>query len=163
MTILDSVKEAGYVISDPYFENEQVLVVKKSKGYTSSYDLAGKNVAVQAYSTGDYCAEDYFADVFKSVKKCSSFIECFTDLKNDTVDAILLDKSVAEMNVATYGYRIIDEDIYAEQYGIVFRSTDGKLCEQVEEAISALVENGTYAMIAEKYPEIINNLIYINT
>ena len=30
MTILDSMKEAGYVISDPYYDNTQVLLVKKS-------------------------------------------------------------------------------------------------------------------------------------
>ena len=32
MTILDSMKEAGYVISKPYYDNTQVLVVKKDSG-----------------------------------------------------------------------------------------------------------------------------------
>ena len=51
MTILDSMKEAGYVISEPYYDNTQVLVVKSDSGYASSADLAGKVVAVQLGGT----------------------------------------------------------------------------------------------------------------
>ena len=47
MTIMDSMKEAGYVISAPYYDSTQVLVVKQDSGIASSADLAGKVVAVQ--------------------------------------------------------------------------------------------------------------------
>ena len=36
MTILDSMKEAGYVISEPYYDNTQVLLVKADSGYKLS-------------------------------------------------------------------------------------------------------------------------------
>ena len=48
MTILDSMKEAGYVISAPYYDNTQVIMVKEGSDIKSSADLAGKVVAVQA-------------------------------------------------------------------------------------------------------------------
>ena len=35
MTILDSMKEAGYVISRPYFYNTQVMLVKEDSGINS--------------------------------------------------------------------------------------------------------------------------------
>ena len=53
MTILDSMKEAGYVISAPYYDNTQVLVVKADSGFASSADLAGKVVAVQLGTSGE--------------------------------------------------------------------------------------------------------------
>ena len=40
MTILDTMKESGYVISEPYYDNTQVLVVKNDSGFASSADLA---------------------------------------------------------------------------------------------------------------------------
>ena len=51
---------------------------------------------------------------------------------------------------------------YSDQYGIAFRSSDAELCAQMEGAVAALVENGTYAQIAEKYPDIVNNLLFLN-
>lgn len=89
-------------------------------------------------------------------------IASFNALKNNSVDAVFADKAVAEEYVSMNdGYKIIDEDIWLEQYGVAFRSGDADLCEQVEKAISVLVKNGTYAKIAGRYPELKNNLIYL--
>ena len=40
-------------------------------------------------------------------------------------------------------------------------SSNQALCDQVEAAVQALVENGTYAEIASKYPDIVNNLLFL--
>lgn len=167
MTILDSMKEAGYVISKPYFDNEQVLVVKESSGLNSSKDLAGKDVAVQLGTSGESLLKDEkglksLADTFNKVITCDSFLKCFTELTGNAVDAVFVDKPVAENYVAeNKGFKVIDEDLGAEQYGIAFRSDDTALCEQIEGAVAALVENGTYAEIASKYPAIVNNLLFL--
>ena len=58
MTILDSMKEAGYVISEPYYYNTQVLLVKDGGGIESSSDLAGKIVAVQLGTSGEALLAD---------------------------------------------------------------------------------------------------------
>ena len=52
------------------------------------------------------------------------------------------------------GYRFLDEDLGVESYAIGFRIGDGALAEQVNGAVKALVKNGTYAKIAESYPDI---------
>ena len=75
MTILDSMKEAGYVISEPYYDNTQVLVVKTDSGFKSSKDLAGKIVAVQLGTSGENLLNDDLkdlADTFDSVLTCST-------------------------------------------------------------------------------------------
>ena len=51
----------------------------------------------------------------------------------------------------------------AEEYGIAFRSGDAEMCAQLEGAVAQLVENGTYAEIAAKYPDIDPaNLVFLN-
>lgn len=169
MTILDSMKEAGYVISAPYYDNTQVLVVKENSGLASSADLAGKLVAVQLGTSGEALLNGDLADLaatFGNIVTCDSFLKCFTELEGNAVDAVFVDLPVAASYAANHdGLLIIDEQLGAEQYGIAFRSGDAELCAQVEEAIQALVENGTYAEIASKseYVDIVNNLLFLNT
>ena len=165
MTILDSMKEAGYIISRPYFENEQVLVVKEDSEYNSSKDLAGKVVAVQLGTSGEALLNDDLKELagsFSDVVTANSFTSCFTELAGGAVDAVFVDAPVADDYVSSHdGFRIIDENLGAEQYGIAFRSGDAELCAQVEAAIDAIIENGTYASIVEKYPDIAGNLLLI--
>ena len=168
MTILDTMKEAGYVISAPYYDNSQVLVVKADSGFASSADLAGKVVAVQLGTSGEALLNGDLADLaatFGNVLTCDSFLKCFTELEGGAADAVFVDLPVATSYVKDHSaLTIIDESLGAEQYGIAFRSGDAELCAQVEGAVQALVENGTYAEIAAKpeYAEIVNNLLFLN-
>ena len=79
------------------------------------------------------------------------------------MDAVFVDMPVATSYCAEHdGLKIIDEQLGAEQYGIAFRSGDADLCAKVEGAIAALVKDGTYKKIADKYPDIVNNLLFLN-
>jgi len=169
MTILDSMKEAGYVISEPYYDSTQVIVVKEDSGINTADDLAGKIVAVQLGTSGDTLLSvggdlHDWANTFYQAITCDSFLTCFTELGGGSVDAVFVDKPVAATFVSeNAGYKIIDENLGAEQYGIAFRSGDSELCSQIEGAVAQLVENGTYAEIAAKYPDIsTNNLLFLN-
>ena len=166
MTILDSMIEAGYVISAPYYDNTQVLLVKESSGIKSSADLAGKTVAVQLGTSGEALLQDDLADVaatFNNVVTCDSFLKCFTELDGNAVDAVFVDAPVAKAYAEGKGdqYTIIDEGLGAEQYGIAFRSGDQALCDAIEGAVAELVADGTYAKIADNYPDIKNNLLFL--
>lgn len=168
MTILDTMKQAGYVISAPYYDSEQVLLVKEDSEFKTSKDLAGKAVAVQLGTSGaSLLAEDgdlaELSASFSDVITCDSFLKGFTELAGGAVDAVFVDLPVATKYMAeNEGFRIIDEDFGAEQYGIAFRSGDKAICDAMEGAVAALVENGTYAEIAAKYPDIVNNLIFLS-
>jgi len=166
MTILDSMSAAGYVISKPYYDNTQVLLVKEDSEYRTSADLAGKVVAVQLGTSGETLLNGDLADLaasFSQLVTCDSFLKCFTELGGGAVDAVFVDYPVAKAYAEeNQGYRIIDEGLGAEQYGIAFRSGDSEMCKQIEEAVAKLVENGTYAKIANNYPDIVNNLIFLN-
>ena len=167
MTILDTMTEAGYVISAPYFDSTQVLVVKADSGIASSADLAGKVVAVQLGTSGETLLNTDLADLtatFGDLMTCNSFLSCFTELGGGAADAVFVDLPVAAKFCSeNEGYTIINENLGSEQYGIAFRSGDADLCAQVEAAVAALVADGTYAEIASKegYEDIVNNLIFL--
>lgn len=164
MTILDSMKEAGYVISAPYYDNTQVIMVKEGSDIKSSADLAGKVVAVQLGTSGAALLADGgdladLAATFADLTTCDSFLKCFTELGGGAVDAVIVDKPVAVSYAeSNKGFTVLDEGLGAEQYGIAFRAGDEELCATVEDAVAQLVANGTYAEIAAKYPDIANNL-----
>lgn len=164
MTILDSMKEAGYVISAPYYDNTQVIMVKEGSDIKSSADLTGKVVAVQLGTSGEALLADGgdladLAATFADLTTCDSFLKCFTELGGGAVDAVIVDKPVAVSYAeSNKGFTVLDEGLGAEQYGIAFRAGDEELCATVEDAVAQLVANGTYAEIAAKYPDIANNL-----
>lgn len=165
MTILDSMKEAGYIISAPYYDNTQVVLVKADSGIKSSEDLAGKDVAVQLGTSGEKLLNEDLADMaatFNNVITCDSFLKCFTELDGNAVDAVFVDYPVAKEYQSEHeGFEILDEEFGEEQYGIAFRSSDQALCDKIEDAVQELVADGTYAKIAEKYPDIIGNLLFL--
>ena len=170
MTILDSMKEAGYVLSEPYYDSTQVLLVKTDSGYSGYADLAGKDVAVQLGTSGESLLVEGgdLADIaatFHQVVTCDSFLKCFTELDGGAVDAVFVDLPVAAAYAAEHeGFTVLNENLGAEQYGIAFRSGDQALCDAIEGAVAELVADGTYAQIAAKdeYTEIVNNLIFLS-
>ncbi len=170
ITILDSMTEAGYVLSAPYYDSTQVLVVKKDSGIASSADLAGKVVAVQLGTSGEALLNGDLADLratFAELVTGQSFNACFTELLGGAADAVFVDLPVATDYLANHDadgvLTILDEGLGAEQYGLAFRSGEEDLCDTIEGAVAELVDNGTYAAIAAKYPDIVNNLLFLSS
>ncbi len=167
MTILDSMKDAGYVLSAPYYDSTQVLLVKEDSAFKTANDLKGKIVAVELGTSGEKLLTDEKSDLYEygqsvEIVTCESFTKCFTELAGNAADAVFVDKPVAEKYCSeNEGFRIIDENLGSEQYGIAFRAGDEELCAQVERTIAELVADGTYKEIADKYPGIVNNLIFL--
>ena len=159
MTILDSMKEAGYVLSFPYYDNTQVVLTKEGNGINSLEDLAGKRVAVQLGTSGEtlLAEEDgqlALAQTFEGGAPVTmeNFNICGTELDAGGVDAVVVDLPVAQNLASRFAnFVILDETLGSEQYGICFRNGDDTLCKQFEDAIMQLVEDGTYLKLAQKY------------
>ena len=168
MTIRDTMIEQGYVISKPYYDNAQALVVRKDSGITSSADLAGKIVAVQLGTSGEAMLNEDLTtlkDTFQELVTCESFLVCFTELEGGAVDAVFVDLPVAKSYIAKKDtLAVLDELFGEEQYGMAFRAGEEELCAKIEAAVQTLVETGKYAEIASKpeYASIVNNLIFLN-
>ena len=69
--------------------------------------------------------------------------------------ALLLSLSLAACGGSkTVSYTFLDEELGTETYGIAFRQGDEAMKNMVENGLMAIVENGTFEEIAEKYPDI---------
>jgi len=162
MTILDSMAEAGYVLSFPYYDNFQVVLTKEGNGIASFEDLAGKRVAVQLGTSGEEMlatpqsegGQLELAQTFEGGAPVTmeNFNICATELDAGGVDAVVIDLPVAKnLKEKFASFVILDGVLGTEQYGICFRNGDDELCKQFEDAIMKLVEDGTYLALAQKY------------
>ena len=135
----------------PYLKNAQVLVVKKDAAYQTLADLTGKTVGLQAGSSAAE-ALDTAADFKAGLKNVVEFKDNLTalmDLEIGGVDAVIMDLIVANDNITRSGkgYRILDEFLYAEDYGVGFRKSDLALRDAVQAALEAMAKDGTLASI----------------
>ena len=157
MTIKQSMIDAGFVISAPYYENKQVILTKDSSDITSSADLAGKRVAVQLGTSGEDMLAGDLAELSQTFETgaaitMESFLVCATELDAGGVDAVVVDLPVAQDLASKYeGFVILDEILGNEQYGILYRAGDEELCKKVDDAVMQLVADGTYLELINKY------------
>ena len=120
-------REDDYTWSDPYLNNEQVMVVTSDSGIETLADLAGKNVVVQAASAAldALNSEDNkeLTDSFASLTENPDYNTAFMNIDSGAADAVAVDIGVAKYQLAQREegkYKILDEPIQSEQYGIGF-------------------------------------------
>ena len=148
MTILDTMKEAGYVLSAPYFDNSQVILTKKDSGITTLADLAGKRVAVQLGTSGQALLEDEegqlaLAQTFEGGAPVTmeNFNICGTELDAGGVDAVVIDLPVAQNLAAKFaGFQILEETLGNECSLDAVQSVQEKALQRVSRMTGSLPE-----------------------
>ncbi len=75
------------------------------------------------------------------------------DLEQGGVDVVLMDEIVARFYIQqrSKNYRVLDEALAGEEYGIGFRKEDWELMEKFEETLIAMAEDGTMAAISQRW------------
>lgn len=153
-------REDDYTWSKPYVDNSQVMVVGKDSGIEKLEDLAGKIVGVQAASAALQVLQDEeqqkaLADTFASLQEFADYNSAFVELQAGAVDAIAMDIGVANYQISTRengsDFVILDEALNSEQYAVGFKKGNTELCDIVNADLDKLVEDGTFAKLAEKY------------
>lgn len=151
-------REDDYTWSDPYLNNEQVMVVAADSGIEKLDDLAGKNVVVQAASAAlDALNSDDNKDLtasFASLTENPDYNTAFMNLDSGAADAIAVDIGVAKYQLSQREegkYVILDEPIQSEQYGIGFKKGNDELKDTVWEEVLKLYDAGEVDKLAEKY------------
>lgn len=149
-------REDAYTWSSPYVDNSQVVMVRTASPIKSLADLAGKVVAVQtdtpvmkALQEGGKRAE--LGRSFKKLVISPNYNNAVMELEAGSVNAVALDIGVAQEKVKTGNFRILDEVVITEKYGIGFRKGNTALRDQVEKTLKEMVADGTAKKISEKY------------
>lgn len=148
-------RENDYEWTTPYMKNRQVAVVSKDSPINSLADLKGKKVVVQVDSSAKDALNDN-AELKASVKEVievGDYLTALNDLRTGGVDAVLMDETVAGYNLEKNGgdYRIIDEALSEEEYGVGFLKGNTELRDKVQGALEEMAKDGTMAEISNKW------------
>lgn len=153
-------REDDYTWSVPYIDNSQVFVVATNSGIASKADLAGQIVGVQKDSSAlaaltdeevpeNVALKDSFADLIEY----GDYNTAFMDLEAGSINAVAMDIGVANYQLSSRGdaYKILDEELSTEQYGIGFLKGNDELKNIVEKSLLELYKEGVVTETAKKY------------
>jgi polar amino acid transport system substrate-binding protein len=153
-------RENDYTWSDPYIDNKQVVVVKSDAGIDSLDDLAGKTVETQKDSSALAALQGdnkTLADTFAALTEVADYNTAFMDLESGACDAVAIDIGVAQYQVSSKDnsddFKILDDSISSEQYGVGFKLGNEDLRDQVQKTLDEMFEDGTVAKLAENYSD----------
>ena len=144
----------------PYMQNTQILVVKKTSGIHSVEDMTGKVLGAQNGSSGMLDFEENPEVLKKRVKggdadQYQSVNEAIIDLKNDRIDALLIDRVYADYYLTTEGiadeYDTIPSGFESESFAVGVRPADKKLLEALNKAFKELYQEGIFQQISQKW------------
>ena len=149
-------REKDYTFSIPYVDNSIVVCVKSDSDIKTLADLSGKNVAVQAGSSGLIALEEEenteLVKSFAQLEQTENYNTCFMNLESGFIDAVVVDLSVAKYQMSNNSkFKMLEQVIKKEQYAIGFRKGDTELKDKVEKAIIDMYKDGTYMSIAKRY------------
>lgn len=150
-------RETKYTWSDPYMDNSQVFVVKVKSKIQTLNDLKGKTVTAQTDSAAlSALQSDERKDLtasFRDLVVCSQYNAAFMDLDAGAVDAIAMDIGVAKFQIAGREdeFVILEEILLPEKYGVGFKLGNTELRDKVQETLSEMAKDGTFAKISEKW------------
>lgn len=150
-------REESMAMTFSYLNNQIMVYTKKDSGIAKLEDLAGKKVAVQSGSYAEeLLAVDDYAELAGSFAETLAFDEYLTalmDLQQGGVDAVLIDKVVAEFRIANMdnvdlvGVIALEDD----NYGIGFRKEDIALRDKVQEILIEMKKDGALAAISQTW------------
>jgi polar amino acid transport system substrate-binding protein len=154
-TITDERKK-NLLFTPPYLRNAQVVVVKSNSPVNTMNDLAGKVAGTQAGSASIEAidgAPEFKASLRGEVIQYSNFLTALMDLDVGGTDAVVIDLVVANDNINRSGkdFRILDDRLDEEEFGIGFRLRDKALCDRVWEILLAMARDGTVAAISTQW------------
>ena len=141
-------REKNFDFSDAYYETENAVLVKSSdvNKYTSVDSLAGKKVAVQKGTIEEGLVKDQMSK--SNLVSLTAMGEAITELKSDQVQAVDLEKPVAEgylaqnsdLTLANFTLKTGDGDAKA----VAMKKNSGKLKKTVNKVIAKLAKEDKY-------------------
>jgi polar amino acid transport system substrate-binding protein len=145
-----------------YFTAGTSILVKKGnpEKIASLDDFCGKTIALQRGTTQEDVAKEQQAKCKTAGKELKVLAfdrdtEALLQVKQGRAVADMNDFPVAAYNAKTSGggndFEVVGEQIAAGPYGIGVRKEDTQLRDALQKALQALIDNGEYAKVLEKW------------
>lgn len=136
--------------SDPYYYSGGAIFVREGNTDIKSVDdLEDMKIGVVGQSTYETAAAEYTEDI----QYYSSDVVALQDLEIEgRLDAVITADVVGfEAQKAGLKVEMVGEPLWIEQPSIAVRKDDEELLAAIDEALDAIIENGTYEEISEKW------------
>ncbi|MFC7156644.1 basic amino acid ABC transporter substrate-binding protein [Halomarina halobia] len=156
MTITEE-REQTISFTNSYYEADQSILVAKGGDFSPSSldDLSGRPIGAQKGTTGEQVVQEELVDAGKlepsNYKAYDNYVLAVTDLENGNVDAVVLDKPVAQTFQQERDVEIAFTYETGEAYGFGVRKDDNAVRQALNEGLQAVEENGTYEELRNKW------------
>lgn len=153
LTITDE-RKAQMDFTDPYLENDQVIVVKKDSAIKTKADLSGKKVGIQKSSSAeDALNADAIKDALAEVVSYDENVSALQDLGIGRTDAVVVDSVVANWYIKDNDadYRLLEESLAPEKYGIAVKKGNTELLNAINSALNDMRKDGKAAEISKTW------------
>lgn len=154
----------GYTITDerkgkvlftkPYLKNAQVIATLADSDIAKLKDLSGKKIGLQALSSAsDALNANAISSEIKSVSEYADNVLALSDLKSGRVDAVVIDEVVINyyMSKDEGTFKILDESLAPEEYGVGVKKGNEELLEKLQAALDKMNEDGSASKISTKW------------
>lgn len=142
--------------SEPYFNNQLVIITKAASTIESISDLANCNVGVESTSSSDQTitTNTVLLNSLKELKKYDDSAGAILALQAGLVDAVVVDEIFARYEVMAKNpgvFRVAEEGLGDELYGVGYRLGDTKLRDRIDEIIEILRQEGFLSQLSMTY------------
>jgi len=154
----------GYTITDdrkkkvlftkPYLKNAQVVVTRNDSKLTKLSNLEGKVVGLQSLSSAsDALNANPIKSKIKTVTEFNDNVLALNDLKSGRLDAVVIDEVVINyyMTKEKDTFKILDESLAPEEYGVGVKKGNGDLLKNLQKALDDMNADGTATKISTKW------------
>ncbi|WP_453991815.1 basic amino acid ABC transporter substrate-binding protein [Bacillus nitroreducens] len=149
-------RKKEYLFTIPFFLSTNKIMIPEDSDIQTAEDLKGKVVAVQASTTGHFAVEKVLGEKHPDIKAFENNNLAILELDSGGADAVVADNGVIEYYAAQNPNKKLkvvgDSDTFdAEFYGMMFPKGSDDLKADFDQAIEAIIENGTYTEIYQEW------------
>ncbi|MDD4691058.1 MAG: amino acid ABC transporter substrate-binding protein [Eubacterium aggregans] len=165
LTITDE-RKAAMDFTNPYLENDQVVVVQKGSDIANIAALEGKKVGVQKGSSAYDALMDNPINTKIDGGKPVEFdenVSALQDLASGRIQAVVVDSVVARYYISSENadFTILSDTLSPELYGVAVKKGNTELRDKIQKAMDEMNADGSAAKISEKWFG--ENIIYTGT
>jgi polar amino acid transport system substrate-binding protein len=156
MTIT-AAREEQIDFSDPYYEADQSVLAKVDAdlNISNNMDLQNYTVGSQTGTTGAAWIQENLVDNGTLDEENFNRYETYTlavlDLVNGNIDALVLDKPVAESYVKNQDVEIILTIITEESYGLGVRDGETEFLQEINTGLASLMDSDEWDELILEY------------
>ncbi|RBI60104.1 basic amino acid ABC transporter substrate-binding protein [halophilic archaeon] len=156
MTINDK-RDKKIDFSNPYYSADQSILVRKGGNFSPSKlgDLSGHPIGAQKGTTGEGIIKDELLSPGKlkqsNYNSYGSYVLAVEDLVNGNIDAIVVDKPVAQTFQSKRDVSIAFTHKTGEQYGFGVRDGASDVQKALNSGLKAVRDSGKYTEIRNKW------------